>query len=338
MIRIALPALLLCLATLTACSDPNDPKGAPSERVATLEANAPLLSQTYIIWMGDTLDVQLRALDADGKGVPGVTLDLAVTGGGAVSAPSVLTDGAGAAQVQWILGAGEDSVVAKVAGREVSASATAHGRRMLAYLDVDELQVVGPACLQSEAAEILVQDSSWYGDDGRWSLVIEDTTVATVTHIAGAGGTRSLVGRQVWGRSPGVTRLILTQHHQADSAIVRVAARSGPAIALARVSPDQIPHTLVLGDTLTFAEATQGDCEADALPSDYQIDFESLDPQVIRVDSARNSLVRNGGSMYTPFRRQGVSYLRAVGTGEARVVASAPFSTPDTILIQVTTP
>ena len=332
MSRFSLASLFLCLTTLVACSDPSGP---PSDRVATIEATVLQAQQTSSFWAGDTVDVQFRALDADGKGVPGVALHLAVNGGGFLTAASAVTDRMGLASARWILGVREDTVVATVEGRDVSVALPSYGMGMTAYLDEDDLQLVGPSCLNSEAAEIMVGDSAHYPDSQNWSLAVEDTTIAVIKHIPVTSGTRSIYGGQVWGRSPGTTRLILTQHHLADTTEVQVSPRSGPALALVSGTPDWELRTLVPGDTLTLAEGTSDQCRADALPMDYRIDLESLDPQVVRVDSTRSDLV-HGASIYTPFTHQTVGYFRAVGTGVARVVASAPFSTPDTVSIRVT--
>jgi hypothetical protein len=303
--------------------------------VVKLEATVLQAQQTYIFWAGDTLDVQIRALDADGKGVPGVALDLAINGGGSVTASSAVTDPTGIATARWILGLSEGTVVASVEGRDVSVAFGGAGRGLTVYLHEDELQLVAPSCLTAEATEIMVRDTTHDADTESWSVAVEDTTIAVIKKIPVTFGTRKVYGRQVWGRSPGTTHLILTQHHLADTTEVRVSARSGPAVALVSGTPDWDLPTLVPGDTLTLAEGTSDECRAEVLPTDYRIDLTSLDPQVLKVDSTKSEL-GSGLSIYTPFTHRTVGYFRAVGTGVARVVATAPFSTPDTVAIHVT--
>lgn len=71
--------------------------------------------------------IVVRVLDADGAGLPGVTISWAeVTGGGTFAAAALRSDGAGRLAGSWVLGAaGPQVLVASAGGLTVTFNATA---------------------------------------------------------------------------------------------------------------------------------------------------------------------------------------------------------------------
>jgi hypothetical protein len=99
-----------------------DSPSGPTEKAAVLQALSPTVL-TGIVGTAVEPSPTVIAKDAAGKPVAGVPVQFVVeSGGGSVSAPFVLTDGAGVATVSWILGTSvdlqfaHDQLLARVVG------------------------------------------------------------------------------------------------------------------------------------------------------------------------------------------------------------------------------
>jgi hypothetical protein len=93
---------LLVAFLIVACGDPSGPEGPgdPSSLVI-LEGNGQIAVAGTVV----PVDPAVRVVDADGRGVPGVAVSFAATGGaGYVDSSIQQTDSTGAASVVWILG------------------------------------------------------------------------------------------------------------------------------------------------------------------------------------------------------------------------------------------
>jgi hypothetical protein len=136
MSRLAAPGLIFGIAVLGACGSASDTIVSPPPATMSIVGGN---NQSANVRASLSEPLVITVTTPDGAGVPGVTVEWTVTtGGGRLSATSVLTDDHGLASVIWILGdaAGNQSVAATgtgLVGSPANFSAIARAPLVLHY-------------------------------------------------------------------------------------------------------------------------------------------------------------------------------------------------------------
>ncbi|HEX2188139.1 MAG TPA: hypothetical protein VHG51_04540, partial [Longimicrobiaceae bacterium] len=186
------------------------------------------------------------------------------------------------------------------AGATVAVRVTARPDRLEIGVDTLVVPAPGPSwqCEQRVAATLYDRSGKPFNPPAAIHYVVEDTTVAGVKRYG--GGTAGITTGYVFGKRPGVTRVIAStsplspENGYQDTAVVRVLPGSPARVSVAARSGEYLTTVLSRGDTLHLEGSVVNECAGTvAGPSPT---FSSGNPSVLEVSPEGRVVARRAGS------------------------------------------
>ena len=190
----------------------------------------------------------VKVADANGAGVPGITVTFSATGAAVVSPTNVVTDAAGAALTQVALSTATGAATVRASVSNVATAATAS---ITVIAGATAKIVVTPKTLRffnlGDTARIAASAQDQYGNSAGAGSITDSVVDGALVSVDQAGLVRVL-------RQPGTTLVISSSASKADTTTVTVLAQGATnCTGLAT------PLAMAVGDVQTISGA-QYDC------------------------------------------------------------------------------